>query len=409
MISVEQTTCCIVGGGPAGAMLALLLARQGIAVTLLEAHHDFDRDFRGDTLHASALEILDSIGLAERLLQLRHARVSHLNVPTRAGAVLVNVFGTLKSKFPYITVMAQTRFLEFITAEAARYPNFRLVMGARVEGLIEEAGVVRGVRYHGPQGKGELRAALTVGADGRFSIVRKLAGMELVKTSSPIDVLWFRVSRRATDPAQTLGARVSGGLFVILIDRFDYWQVGCVIVKGGYGRIRAAGLEALRQSLARAAPEWAERFDELQEWKQMAVLSVESSRLKRWHRPGLLFIGDAAHVMSPVGGVGINYAIQDAVVACNVLSAKLAAGLQIEEHDLAEVQRQREWPTRIIQLFQSAAQQVVTVGILNAENGGQFMAPSFILPLLRLPGLMTLPARFISYGVSPPRLLPMGG
>ena len=401
---VEETTCCIVGGGPAGAMLALLLARQGVEVTLLEAHKDFERYFRGDTLHASAMEILDEIGLADRLLELQHAKVSHFTVPTRDGPFAFDLFAGLKTKFPYIVVMAQSRFLEFITEEAKRYPNFRLVMGARVEELLEERGVVRGVRYRRRDGWHEVRATLTVGTDGRFSKVRKLAGFEPIKTSSPIDVLWFRVSRSEGDPREALAARVGSGLFMVFIDRFDYWQVGCTILKGGYKGVRAAGLDRLRRSLAAVAPEWADRFDELTEWKQIPVLSVEISRLKRWHRPGLLLIGDAAHVMSPLGGVGINYAIQDAVVASNVLGEKLGTGTPLRERDLAEVQRRRELPTRAIQAFQALGQKGVASGVLRSKGEGAFAVPRFAVPLLRNRRLLAIPARFLSFGLLSPHV-----
>jgi 2-polyprenyl-6-methoxyphenol hydroxylase-like FAD-dependent oxidoreductase len=401
---VEETTCCVVGGGPAGAMLALLLARQGVDVMLLEAHRDFERDFRGDTLHASAMEILNEIGLADRLLELRHAKVRHFTVPTKGGAFTFDLFAGLRTKFPYIVVMAQSRFLEFITEEAKRYPNFRLVMGARVEELLEEDGVVRGVRYRGRDGWHEVHATLTVGADGRFSKVRMLAGFEPIKTSSPIDVLWFRISRREDDPKEALAARVGSGLFLVFINRFDYWQVGCTIVKGSYKEVRAAGLDRLRRSLARVAPEWADRFDELKEWKQIPVLSVEVSRLKRWHKPGLLLIGDAAHVMSPVGGVGINYAIQDAVVAAGVLDEKLRTRTPLREQDLAEVQRRRELPTRAIQTFQSLAQWGVARGVLRSEDERAFAVPRFVLPLLKSPRLLAIPARFLSFGLRPPRV-----
>ena len=400
----EETTCCVVGGGPAGAMFALLLARQGVEVTLLEAHRDFERDFRGDTLHASAMEILDEIGLADRLLELRHAKVRHFTVPTKGGPFTFDLFSGLKTRFPYIVVMAQSRFLEFITEEAKRYSNFRLAMGARVEELLEEDGVVRGVRYRGRDGWREVRATLTVGADGRFSKVRRLAGFDPVKISSPIDVLWFRISRREGDPKEALAARVGSGLFMVLIDRFDYWQVGCTILKGGYSRIRDAGLEGLRRSLARVAPEWADRFEELKEWKQIPVLSVEISRLKRWHKPGLLLIGDAAHVMSPLGGVGINYAIQDAVVASNVLDKKLATGTPIQERDLDEVQRRRELPIRAIQTFQSLGQRGVARGVLNSEGERAFAVPRLVLLLLKIPRLLAIPAGFLSFGLRPPHV-----
>lgn len=401
---VAETTCCIVGGGPAGAIAALLLARQGVAVVLLEAHLDFEREFRGDTLHASVMEILDSIGLAQPLLALRHAKVRSVVLPTKQGTVKVNLFGRVRTKFPYVTVIAQSRFLQFIVDEARSYPQFRLVMGAHVEALLTDNGAVAGVRYRHAQAQHELRAALTIGADGRFSTVRKLAGLAPIKTASPIDALWFRLSRRADDPEEALLARVGSGLFVVCIDRFEYWQVGCVIPKGGYQQLRGAGLEQFRQSLARVAPEWADRVDELRSWQDIAVLAVEASRLKRWYKPGLLLIGDAAHVMSPVGGVGINYAIQDAVVVANQLSAKLKAGTSLTERDLAAVQRQRELPIRFIQFLQARAQNAVFAQILNAPRERAFVVPAFVLPVLNASWLLALPARLLSFGLCPPHV-----
>ncbi|MFL5653177.1 MAG: FAD-dependent oxidoreductase [Ktedonobacteraceae bacterium] len=394
---IEQTTCCIVGSGPAGAVLALLLARKGIPVILLEEHMNFDRDFRGDTIHPSVMQIMDQIGLADKLLQLPHTEAYNLPVQTAGGLLTLADFRRLKTRFPYIAMIPQAHFLEFITTEAKRYPNFHLVMGARVEKLIEEDGYIHGVHYRGKDGWHEVRATLTVAADGRFSRVRKLAGFEAVQTAQAMDVLWFRLSCKPGDSRESSG-RLGGGHVLIMLNRADYWRMGYVIPKGGYQKLRAAGLPALRQEIARLLPEWAERLDTIQEWKQVSVLSVESSRLPRWYRPGLLLIGDAAHVMSPVGGVGINYAIQDAVVAANVLSEPLKAG-KIRLRDLAEVQRQRAWPTRIIQAFQNFIQRRVVANVVNSDKS--LKVSPLLRFLLKMPLVGTLPARLIAFGPWP--------
>ena len=391
---VEETTCCIAGAGPAGAILALLLARKGIPVMLLEEHMDFDRNFRGDTVHPSVLEILDEIGLADRLLQIEHTRVHGIPVQTARGTITLADLRPLKTRFNYIAMIPQARFLEFITGEAKRYPNFTLVMGARVEKLIEEDGYVHGVQYRGRDGWHEVRATLTVGADGRFSRLRKLAGFEPVKTSPPMDVLWFRLPRRQDEPEESSG-RLADGHILIVLNRGDEWQVGYIIPKGGYQEIHAAGIEKLRQDVAHLLPDFADRVDCIKEWKQVSVLSVESSRLRRWYRPGLLLIGDAAHVMTPVGGVGINYAIQDATVAANVLADDLKAG-KLSTRNLARVQRQREWPTRLIQGFQNIVQKQVLKKAL-ASDQPLTISPVFLF-LLRLPIIRTLPAKFIGFG-----------
>ena len=393
VIDVQHTDCCIVGGGPAGAVLALLLARLGIGVMLLEAHKDFDRDFRGDTLHSSTMEIMEQLGLADRLLQLPHSKIRQMSVITPSGSLTLADFSRLKTPYPYITIMPQVRFLELIVEEAKRYPNFVLVLGANVQELVEEDGEIRGVRYRGHGGWHEVRSRLTVGADGRHSKMRQLAGFEAISTSPPMDVLWFRLPRHPEDLEGLMG-RIGSGKIVAMLDRSDTWQVAYVIPKGGYQQIRAAGLEALREAIVEVVPEFSDRVQHLHDWSQIAFLSVESSRLKRWYRPGLLLIGDAAHVMSPVGGVGINYAIQDAVVAANVLSKPLKTE-QLKLSDLAAVQRRRELPTRTIQAFQSFAQKQIIAPAIDPNR--QFKLPA----ILRLPILRDLPARLIAFGILP--------
>ncbi|MCW5854067.1 MAG: FAD-dependent oxidoreductase [Anaerolineae bacterium] len=393
---VEQTTCCIVGGGPGGAVLALLLARQGIPVTLLEAHRDFDRDFRGDTIHPSVMELLDEIGLAERLLLLPHTKVTSAMIQTSAGPATAVDFSRLKSKYPYITMLPQARFLDFIAQEASRYPSFRLVMGAAVREIVQENGAIRGVRYHGADGWHEVRALLTVAADGRSSTIRHILGLEPFQTSTPMDIVWFRFPRQPDDPQGAAG-RFRRGHMLAMLNRGDQWQAAYIIPKGAYQQLRQAGIDALRQGLMDIVPDYADRLGGLTDWKQFALLTVESSRLPRWYLAGLLLIGDAAHVMSPVGGVGINYAIQDAVVAANVLSGPLKTGT-VKVSDLAKVQRQREWPTRIMQRFQTLLQDRIVAGAFDPDK-------PFKLPwIVRLPWLRDLPLRFIAYGIWPVHL-----
>jgi 2-polyprenyl-6-methoxyphenol hydroxylase-like FAD-dependent oxidoreductase len=369
-----------------------MLARQGIAVILLESHLDFDRDFRGDTLHPSILEVMDELGLADRLLQLPHTKLN-LVAPPAAGAQLRFDLHDLKTKFPYIAMMPQTRFLEFITSEARRFPSFRLIMGARVEELIEEEGQVRGVRYRGHDGWHEVRALLTVGTDGRFSRLRKLAGFEPIASSPPMDVLWLRLSRKPDDP-HGLMARFGRGRALIFLEREDHWQIGYLIGKGTYQQVHAAGLSALRQAIAETAPEFADRVAELTEWKQVSMLSVEANRLPRWYRPGLLLLGDAAHVMSPAGGNGINYAIMDAVAAANLLTAPLQAG-HVTVADLARVQRRREWPTRVIQAIVNLMQDRLLKAALDPNSS--FTFPSF----LGRPFVRKLPPLILGFGIRP--------
>src|SRR6266704_1706460 len=392
ILDEEQTTCCVVGAGPAGATLSFMLARQSIPVILLESHLDFDPDFRGDTLHPSILEVMDELGLADRLLQLPHTKFN-LVVPPAAGAQMRFDLHDLKTKFPYIAMMPQTRFLEFITGEAQRFPSFRLVMGARVEELLEEDGQVRGVRYRALDGWHEVRALLVVGTDGRFSRLRRLAGFEPIASSPPMDVLWLRLSRRPDDPHGLMG-RFGRGRALIFLEREDHWQIGYIIGKGTYQQVHTAGLETLRQGIAETAPEFADRVVELHDWKQVSMLSVEANRLPRWYRPGLLLLGDAAHVMSPAGGNGINYAVMDAVAAANLLTAPLQAG-QVTVADLARVQRRREWPTRIIPTIVNYMQNSLLKAALDPK--GSFTFPGFLgWPLVR-----KLPPLIFGFGIFP--------
>jgi 2-polyprenyl-6-methoxyphenol hydroxylase-like FAD-dependent oxidoreductase len=398
---VCAVSCCIVGGGPAGVVLGYLLARQGIEVRVLEAHRDFDREFRGDTVHPSTLELLADLGLAEGLLERPHTKIRRATIRTPEAVYTLADFSRLQTRFPYIALIPQAQFLEFLAEAARPLPAFRLVMGANVKELVEGDGMVLGVRYQSHEGWHEVRADLTVACDGRFSKVRALAGLEPVRTAPPIDVLWFRLPRRPDDPEETeISFRVLPGRLVLRFDRRDYWQVGYVIPKGGYQALRAEGLDALRHTLTHLMPEFTDRVETLQSWTQIAPLSVESSRLRRWHRPGLLLIGDAAHVMSPVGGVGINYAIQDAVEASNRLGEPLRQG-RLRAEDLAAVQRRRHGPTVIIQAVQRVIQDRFLRAALDTEL--PFRPPAF----LRLPLVRRLIVRLIAFGPWPVHVRPV--
>ena len=396
----EATGCCIVGGGPAGATLALLLARRGVHVTLLEMHHDFDREFRGDTVHPSTLEILDQLGLAGRVHELRNSKISGPTLQTTRGPFMPVDLSRLKTKYPYILMVHQKELLNLLTEEARKYSGFRVLMGAQVTELIKEDGVVRGVRYLDDSGTHELPALLTVGADGRFSRVRHLAGIEPVGTSPPMDVLWFRLPHLSDDinaPGGAFGGFARGHILAGF-DRKDYWQTALVIAKGSYQILRAEGIEGLRERIVRIEPRLAKHVESLADWQQISLLSVESSRCPRWYAPGLLLIGDAAHVMSPVGGVGINYAVQDAVVAANLLTRPLLEG-RIATDRLRAVQRKRRWPVLIIQTFQALLQKRVIAMALQAQEQQALRIPWIVRVFTRIPFLRDIPSRIMAIGV----------
>jgi 2-polyprenyl-6-methoxyphenol hydroxylase-like FAD-dependent oxidoreductase len=393
--------CCIVGGGPAGMMLGLLLARAGVAVLVLEKHADFLRDFRGDTIHPSTLEVMHELGILEKFLQRPHQEVRTLGA--QIGDVFLQVadFEHLPTHCRFVALMPQWDFLNFIAEQAKRYPGFQLEMEAEATALIEEGGRVTGLRAETPQGSLAVRADLVVGADGRHSTIREKAGLESMNLGAPMDVLWMRVSRHAGDPGQTLG-RIDAGRIFVMLNREDYWQCAYVIPKGGFDQIRQSGLTAFRGEIVRLAPYLSDRVGELADWADIKLLTVAVDRLRVWHRPSLLCIGDAAHAMSPIGGVGINLAIQDAVAAANVLAPCLRRGPPGED-DLQAVQRRREFPTRATQQLQLFIQNRVIGRVL--ESTGQLSPPLALRLLGKWPLLRRIPARLVGLGFRPEHVL----
>ncbi len=370
----KQTTCCIVGGGPAGVVLSLLLARQGIDVTLLESHGDFDRQFRGDSLYPTVLEILAELNLAERIQEIPHTKMERIPIETPQGGFTPIDMRYIRSRYPYIMMVPQVSFLSFLVTEASRYPNFHLVMNATARELCEEGGHVRGVRYRTPEGWYEVHAALTVGADGRFSKVRSLAQIPLHTTPVSIDTIWFRLPRQQGDPEAAFGRVVQDQMVAMLL-RTDHWQIAYNIPKGSYAQLRAQGLPEFRRSVSTIMPILTERMEQITEWKQLSLLAVEAGGVSRWYRPGLLLIGDAAHVMSPALGVGVNFAIQDAVVAANVLTRPLQSaqkqGHALPLRPLAEIQLRRRVPIGLIQTLQKAEGIKINLGVLKRLPGYQ--------------------------------------
>jgi 2-polyprenyl-6-methoxyphenol hydroxylase-like FAD-dependent oxidoreductase len=377
-------------------MLGFLLARMGVDVVVLEKHADFLRDFRGDTIHPSTLEVMYELGIVEDFLRRPHQEVRQLKGQIGNETIAVADFTHLPTHCKFLGLMPQWDFLDFIVEQARRYPSFHLKMQAEVTGLLEEGGRVVGVRARSPEGTLEVRADLTIGADGRHSVVRERAGLSVLNLGAPMDVLWMRVSRQPTDPGQTFG-RFDTGRILVFLNREDFWQVAYVIPKGKADEMRQQGLPAFRQELVRLAPFLESRVEELRDWDDIKLLTVAVDRLRRWFRPGLLCIGDAAHAMSPIGGVGINLAIQDAVATANILGERLRLGT-VNEGDLEVVQQRRSFPTRATQRLQLIVQNNVIRRVLDTTRP---LTPPWPVKLLgRWRFLQRIPARVVGLGIS---------
>src|SRR5438132_4097664 len=397
MNEVIYTRCCIAGGGPAGVMLGFLLARMGIDVFVLEKHADFLRDFRGDTIHTSTLEIIHELGILDEFLKRPHQEIRELAGQVGQDTVTIADFTHLPTHCRYRAVMPQIEYPDLITERASRYSTFHLKMQAEVTDLIEEKGAVAGVHVKTPDGRLQIRAQLTVGADGRHSVVRERAGLEVINLGAPMDVMWMRISRRPTDRGQTFG-HIDRGKILVLLNREDYWQCAFVIAKSTADTIRRRGLESFRDEIAALAPFLRDRTGELQDWEQISLLTVAVDRLSRWSRPGLLCIGDAAHAMSPIGGVGINLAIQDAVATANILGPMLRQRTP-SESELHVVQQRRNFPTRATQRLQILVQNNVIRRVLGSPK--PLTLPWPLKLLRRWPILRRIPARVIGVGFRP--------
>jgi 2-polyprenyl-6-methoxyphenol hydroxylase-like FAD-dependent oxidoreductase len=395
--AAKTTQCCIAGGGPAGVMLGFLLARAGIDVIVLEKHADFFRDFRGDTIHPSTLEVVHELGLLDEFLKVPHNEARHLEGQIGNETVHLADFKLVPTHCKFIALMPQWDFLNFMSEHAKRYPSYHLEVNAEVQDVIVENGRVTGVKVATPGGTREIRADLVVGADGRSSTVREKAGLEVVDMGAPIDVLWLRLSRRPSDPDMTFG-RIDTGKILVMLNRGDYWQCAFVINKDGFAEKQTRGLDAFRAELAGLAPYLADRTGELKTWDDVKLLTVKVDRLKTWYRPGLLCIGDAAHAMSPVGGVGVNIAIQDAVAAANILTLQFWNG-PFPDAPLAAVQRRREWPMKVTQGIQIFAQKRILARVLGSDEP---MRPPLIARLFEIfPPLRAIPAYVVGVGFRP--------
>jgi 2-polyprenyl-6-methoxyphenol hydroxylase-like FAD-dependent oxidoreductase len=393
------TSCCIAGGGPAGMMLGVLLARAGISVVVLEKHADFLRDFRGDTVHPSTMEVIHELGVLDEFLARPHSELREARGVVGDERVTLADFSHLPVHAPFIAMVPQWHFLDFLAEHGRRYPTFTLMMQAEVFELVERDARVVGVRAQTPHGPMQIDANLIVGADGRTSTVRSLARMRVDDIGAPIDVLWMRLSKHPEDSAEAALGNIRNGHIFVMLDRGDYWQCAFVIPKGGYDDLRRAGLDAFRAQIVGIVPWLGNRVPEITSWSEVKLLTVKVDRLPQWHRPGLLCIGDAAHAMSPVGGVGINLAIQDAIAAANILWRPLQRGTP-SAADLQAVQRRRELPTRVTQAVQVFVQKNVLFKTIKG-GGVPTKLPTVVRLLNRYPWLRRIPARFVGLGIRP--------
>ena len=390
--------CCIVGGGPAGMMLGYLLGRAGIEAVVLEKHADFFRDFRGDTVHPSTLQVMDELGLIEGFLKLPHQRLQKMDGLFGGHSVRVADLSRLNVKYPFIAFMPQWDFLNFLRESGQRFASLKVMMNTEAIDLIQRGEAVAGVRASTPEGVIDIEADLTVACDGRHSLVRERAGLAVEEIGAPMDVLWFRAGK-GPDENERVFARVDPGKMMVTFDRGDYWQCAYVIAKGQYDAVKARGLQALLDDVVRMAPILRSGISEVKSWDDVKLLTVAINRLKRWTQPGLLCIGDAAHAMSPVGGVGVNLAVQDAVATANILAARLAHGCP-PENELDEVRRRREFPVRMTQRMQVVAQNNI-ISMALKPGSRPLQVPAIMRLITAVPWLQGITARFIGLGVRP--------
>jgi 2-polyprenyl-6-methoxyphenol hydroxylase-like FAD-dependent oxidoreductase len=395
--STLTTKCCIAGGGPAGMMLGFLLARAGVDVVVLEKHADFFRDFRGDTVHPSTLELMYEVGLLDQFLKVPHQKIEKLSAQIGAERLEMVDFTHLPTHCKFIALMPQWDFLNFVAEQGKRYKTFNLHLSTEATDLVQESGRIVGLRAKAADGDVTIRADLIVGCDGRHSTVREKAGLKSDDYGAPMDVLWFRISRHDSDDADTFG-HVEAGRMMVMLDRGDYWQCAFVIPKGGIEQVKARGLDAFRASVVEMSPYLADRVGELKSWDDIKLLTVSVDRLQQWWRPGLICIGDSAHAMSPIGGVGVNVAVQDAVAAANQLAAPLKAGT-VTDADLDAIQQRRMLSVRFTQWLQLTIQKRVVTRVLASQ---QRPKPPLLFKLFGVfPILRRIPARLLGLGIRP--------